>query len=91
MAQGEFALVRDYIEKALYKPSTLVHDSDLYAMLADTAVQQRDKAALRKYALLLEESAAELEHRLYLATAQRAWGGFPPGSLRERALRYEGG
>ena len=39
-----------------------------------SAVQQRDAADLREYAPLLEESAALLEHNLYLATAHRAWG-----------------
>ena len=74
MAQGEFALVRELLEKAIHKPSVLVGDHDVYAMLADAAVQQRDGAALREYAPLLEEAAVSLEHKLYLATAHRAWG-----------------
>jgi tetratricopeptide (TPR) repeat protein len=76
MAQGEFGLVTEYLKKAIQKGrrSTLVADSDLYAMLADAAVQQRDEAALREYAPLLEESAMLLEHNIYLATAHRAWG-----------------
>jgi tetratricopeptide (TPR) repeat protein len=47
---------------------------DLYAMLADAAVQQREKVALQKYAPLLEETVTTLEHTHYLATAHRAWG-----------------
>lgn len=74
MAQGEFALVRDNLEKAIQKPTEIISNLDVYAVLADAAVQQRDKDALREYAPLLEEAAASLEHRLYLATAHRAWG-----------------
>lgn len=74
MAQGEFALVRDILEKAIHNPKILAADPDLYAMLADAAVQQRDVAALRKYTPLLEETATPLEHNLYLAITHRAWG-----------------
>lgn len=75
MAQGEFALVRQHLDQALHKESrgmTGVHD--LYAMLADAAAQQRDDVALQKYTPLLEETAAHLDHTLYLAVANRAWG-----------------
>jgi len=75
MAQGEFALIKEYLEEAFHREkSHMLADHDLYAMLADVAVQQRDSAALRKYARLLEESAMPLQHKLYLATAHRAWG-----------------
>ena len=74
MAQGEFALVKKLIEKAIHKPKHLVGDPDLYAVLADVAMQERDEAALREYAPLLEEAALPLGHNLYLATAHRAWG-----------------
>jgi tetratricopeptide (TPR) repeat protein len=74
MAQGEFALVTDILEKAIHKPSNLISDHDVYAVLADAAVQQRDQDALREYAPLLEGATASLEHKLYLATAHRAWG-----------------
>ena len=75
MAQGEFALVRDNLEKGLHKAtSSVLADSDLHAMLADAAVQQSDLAALQEYAPLLEGAATSLEHKLYLATAHRAWG-----------------
>ena len=75
MAEGEFALVGQHLSQALHKESsamTGVHD--LYAMLADAAAQQRDEAALHEYTPLLEESAASLDHTLYLAIAHRAWG-----------------
>ena len=75
MAEGEFALVRQHLNQALHKESsgmTGVHD--LYAMLADAAAQQRDEAALHEYIPLLEETAASLDHTLYLAIAHRAWG-----------------
>jgi len=53
---------------------TMAHEHDTFAMLADTAMQQRDAAALRQYAPRLEELAARDGHKLYLAIAQRAWG-----------------
>ena len=74
MAQGEFALVKENLEKAIHRPSLIISDHDVYAMLSDAAVQQRDRDALREYAPLLEEAAVSLEHKLYLATAHRAWG-----------------
>ena len=75
MAEGEFALVRKYLERAIHQEkSFLVRNHDLYAMLADAAVQQRDPNGLLKYAPLLEKDALELDHNLYLAIANRAWG-----------------
>ena len=82
MAEGEFALGKEQLETALHKKmiaradriSTPGGDHDLYAWLADIAVQQRDEAALRQYAPKAEESATGLEHRLYRAIAHRAWG-----------------
>lgn len=74
MAQGEFALVREILEKAIQRPSVIVSDHDVYAALADAAAQQQDQDALRKYAPWLEDAAASLQHKLYLATAHRAQG-----------------
>ena len=74
MAQGEFALVREFLEKAIHKPSQVVTDYDVYAVLVDVAVQQRDATDLQKYVPSLEESAIQLEHKRYMATAHRAWG-----------------
>jgi len=74
MAEGEFALVQKYLELALHKTAAWVGEHDLYAMLADAAVQQRDKSALQKYAPLAEEFALRYDHKLYLAIAHRAWG-----------------
>jgi len=74
MAEGEFALVRQNLETALGKPTTWVGEHDVYAMLVDAAAQQRDAAALQKYAPLAEESAARHDHKLYRAIAERAWG-----------------
>jgi len=76
MAQGEFALVRAVLEKVMRNPNIFIADPDLYATLVDTAVQQRDVAALREYTPLFEEIATSLEHSLYLAIASRAWGVF---------------
>jgi tetratricopeptide (TPR) repeat protein len=80
VAKGEFALGRESFEKALtltIEPSKwgatpLKHD--LYALLADEAVLELDLQALQKYVPLAEESAARINHRLYLSIAWRAWG-----------------
>lgn len=74
MAAGEFALVQEYLEIALNKTAAWVGEHDLFAMLADTAVQRLDEAGLQKYAPLAEEFALRCDHKLYLAIAHRAWG-----------------
>ena len=74
MAEGEFARVRENLENAVGKDSVLLGDHDLYAMLVDAAVQQRDVDALRKYAPLAEDAATRFDHKLYLGVAHRAWG-----------------
>jgi ATP/maltotriose-dependent transcriptional regulator MalT len=51
-----------------------VSEADLYAMLADAAVQSRDLNALQKYAALAEQGAAAQDHKLNLAIARRALG-----------------
>lgn len=76
-AEGEFALVREHLEIALSQPSIgwiAFGDHELYNLLADTAAQQRDEGALRKYAPLAEEFASRYDHKLYQAVAHRAWG-----------------
>jgi hypothetical protein len=74
MAEGEFALVRKNLEPALGRTPSLFGEHDLWAMLADAAAQQRDAAALQKYAPRAEELAVRYDHKLYLAIAHRAWG-----------------
>jgi tetratricopeptide (TPR) repeat protein len=74
LAEGEFALVSEYLERALQLASYFVGDHDLYATLADTAAQQRDQAAIRQYAPRAEELAMRYDHKLYQAVAHRAWG-----------------
>jgi tetratricopeptide (TPR) repeat protein len=78
MAEGEFALMQQHLEAALamsaLSGAAPGGDDDLYAMLVDAAAQQRDPAALRKYAPLAEESATGIGHKLHLAIAHRAWG-----------------
>ena len=74
LAEGEFALVRKYMEIAVGKTSVLTGEHDVYAMLVDSAAEQRDAAALRQYAPLAEQWAARYDHKLYLAIAHRAWG-----------------
>jgi tetratricopeptide (TPR) repeat protein len=49
-------------------------DHDLYAVLVDSAAQQRNQQGLQKYAPLAEETAAHIGHNLYLGIAHRAWG-----------------
>lgn len=74
MAEGEFALGKQHLEAALEGSGAWVGDHDLYAMLADVGVQQRDEAALRQYAPLAQETATRYGHTLYQAIAHRAWG-----------------
>ena len=77
MADGEFALIREYGEAGLIHPSkgwATVGDHDLYCLLADAAAQQRDEAALQKYAPLADEFALRYDHKLYRAITHRAWG-----------------
>jgi tetratricopeptide (TPR) repeat protein len=78
MAEGEFALVKDYLDVASKKPLTTqgmpVNDTVLNFMLADSAVLQRDEAALRQYAPLAEETAVRDGHKLFQGSAQRALG-----------------
>jgi hypothetical protein len=51
-----------------------VGEHDLYAQLADAAVQNREVDALRQYAPLAEAAANRVGHPLYQGVAQRAWG-----------------
>lgn len=78
LAEGEFALVRDYLEAAGNKPQTarglLFHDNEIHSMYLDLAVRQRDEVALRQYAPLAEETAVRDGHILHQASAHRAWG-----------------
>jgi tetratricopeptide (TPR) repeat protein len=78
MAEGEFALVKDYLEAASNKPVSarglLFHDDELYAMNLDLAVRLRDEATLGQYAPLAEETAVRDGHILHQASAHRAWG-----------------
>lgn len=79
-AQGEFALVNEKLESALELPGqpvkrgTMAHKHIIYMMLADSAAQIRDTAALQKYSSLLEELATRDSHQPYLAVAHRARG-----------------
>ena len=79
-AQGEFALVKQHLEEALTRPSTVTphgataHEHDVYAMLADVATQQRDEVMLHNYAPLAEATATRYDHKLYQGIAHRAWG-----------------
>lgn len=78
-AEGEFALAKEQIERAIAASSQPVkwgtgpHEHDLYAMLTDVAARQGDVAAIRKYAPVAEQLAARDGHQLYLAIIHRAW------------------
>lgn len=74
MAEGEFVLVQKYLEIALHRTAAWVGEHDLYAMLADAAVGQRDQESIQKYAPLAEDFASRYDHKLYLAIAHRAHG-----------------
>jgi len=81
MAEGEFALGRHHLEAAITMAAiaptgqgAYANEYDLCALLADTAAQQRDAEALRRYAPLAEAMARRIDHTLYQAIAQRAWG-----------------
>jgi DNA-binding SARP family transcriptional activator len=77
MAEGAFDFVREHGERALKLGSrgwVMIGDHELYSLLADAAAQQRDEAALQKYAPLAEEFASRYDHKLYRAIAHRAWG-----------------
>ena len=78
LAEGEFALVRDYLGAASSLPISsrgfLFHDNELYSMYVELAVQQRDMPTLRQYVPLAEKTAIRDGHILYQAVAHRAWG-----------------
>lgn len=78
MAEGEFVLMTQHLEEAIKLNLAMgaVRGSELkyYALLADAAAQQKDPVGLQKYAPLAEESAASIDHKLFLAIAHRSWG-----------------
>ena len=73
-AEGEFALVKKHMERALHGPMWFWGEFNLYAVLIDAAAQQRDLEALRQYVAPAEDSALRLDHHLYTAVAYRARG-----------------
>jgi hypothetical protein len=74
MAAGEFAQITKYLEAAPNQGAEWVGAHDLYAVLVDTAVRERNEAQIRRYAPLAEETATHYGHRLYQAIASRALG-----------------
>jgi tetratricopeptide (TPR) repeat protein len=73
-AAGEFARTRQLLENALRHTSEWVGDHDIYAALADIAVERQDLEGLREFAPLAEETAARYGHQLFQGMAHRAWG-----------------
>lgn len=80
MAEGEFTLVKQYLQAALARPSlelshsTPASNFDLYVILVDVAVWERDLPTLQKYTPLAAELVARYEHKLYQAIIHRAQG-----------------
>lgn len=77
MAEGEFALIHEYSEAGLIRPSkgwATFGDHDLYSLLVDAAVLGRSETSLRQYVSLAEETAKRYDHKLYQAIARRARG-----------------
>jgi len=62
------------MEASLHSSSEWVSDHDIYAILVDMAVLQRDEAGIRQYTPQAEELAMRYGHTLYQAIAHRAWG-----------------
>ncbi len=56
------------------KRGTMAHDHHVYMLLAESAANRRDSAALARYAPRLAELAERDDHRLYRAIAHRAQG-----------------
>lgn len=78
MAEGEFALVKNFLEAAGKIPVStqgfLMNETERYFLLADLAVLERDEIALRHYAPRAEETAVTDGHILFQASSHRAWG-----------------
>ncbi len=75
LAAGEFARVREHLEIGMAKSVDARIASggehDLYAMLVDAAVRERDAEELTRYVPLAEETASSTGHALYQAIADR--------------------
>ena len=80
LAEGEFALVREHLERAIQSPTDPVRwgsamtDLDFHILCAEAAAQTRDAAGLAEHAPPAEEGAQRLGHRLYQGIAHRARG-----------------
>lgn len=74
IGEGEFALVRRHLDKAIQASASWVGDHDVLAMLTDVAALELDEAAIRHYAPQAEELAVCYDHVLYQAIVHRAWG-----------------
>ena len=78
MAEGEFALVTEYLATASNIPVSArglpFHDNEMYFMYVDLAVQQRDQVMLRRYVPLADQTASRDGHIPYQASAHRGWG-----------------
>jgi len=80
MAEGEFALVREHLDRAVRGPNdpvrwgSAVTDLDFNVLYADAAARARDAEALGRFVPPAEQGAELFGHRLYTAIALRSRG-----------------
>lgn len=72
--EGEFALIKQYLENALHTSTSWMGTHDVYAALVDVAAVHYDEAVIRQYAPQAEDLAMRHGHALYQAVIDRAWG-----------------
>ncbi len=80
LAEGEFALVREHLDKALQGSNdpvrwgSAVTDLDYDVFYADASARARDRVGLERFTEKAEHGAERLGHRLYMGIARRARG-----------------
>lgn len=71
-AEGEFALVRKYLQEGLKRLEQINPDELFYSLLVDTAALEEDLDKLEQYAPILAKKAKRIDHKLLQAVAMRA-------------------
>jgi tetratricopeptide (TPR) repeat protein len=77
---GEFALMKEHLDQAFEKSNaplkwgSMPTELDLYVLLADSASEHRNEAALLEFAPRCEEVSTRNGHKLFEGVAHRAWG-----------------
>jgi hypothetical protein len=80
LAEGEFALAHEHLRQAIGKVGSPTkrgssgNEHDLYVLMVESAVIQRDAEVLRRCILAAEDSSRQAGHRLYMAIARRGRG-----------------